>query len=384
TASADQTVKVWNLEDGTLRATFEGHDAPVTALAVAGDLAISADEAGQVLLWGAGRGESIDRLDLDSPVRSIALSADGRRLLAGCRNGRVRLAQIVAAAPADNQPAQERAERFRFQPADDDEQAAPLEAGSDVLAVAVSADGTLAATAGADRRLLLWNLADRRATPLPGTLYAPGRGLAFSPDGRRFIAGTGLLGAKVGPELTDVAGRQPWTYLQESLMQPSKVIVTQYESYLIVLDDGRQKVGRIIEGDVQAVVEGRQQTGTLVLAYLGGATGNELLTEPVAVERIARRGDVGLENAAGTDADQPAIFRQDISVMPANFRTELTVEAFTNLMAFLLTLTGEPGQPRRQAALSPAPPAGLSRATRSGAPGAPESPPRASRLTSTP
>lgn len=342
TASLDTTIKVWDLKTGRLVRTFRTHQAPVRSLAIRAELVRSGDDTGRIVSWDLATGTTSWIAEAGSAVLALAVSGDGTRVLAGCRDGKARL---WTSGPA-------RATRRQGNQTSPAPLSVSLDVGAEVIAVALSPDGSRAALGSTEERVLLWNLAKNQYAPLRGEFFAPVFALAFSPDGKGLLSGSGMMGAKVGPELTDIAGRQPWTYLQESIMEPSKTIVAQYESYSIVLENGTQKSGRILEGNVQAVLEGKQTTGSLALGYLGGPTGNDVLTESIDIQRIARRGDLGLENEQGTDADVPAIFQQKISVMPGNFREQLTVEQFTNLMAFLLTLTGEPGQPLREAAVS--------------------------------
>jgi WD40 repeat protein len=54
TASADQSVRVWSLEDGELLEVLEGHAAPVNSVAFSpdGTRLASGDESGVILIWG--------------------------------------------------------------------------------------------------------------------------------------------------------------------------------------------------------------------------------------------------------------------------------------------------------------------------------------------
>jgi len=56
TASADRTVRLWDLPSGELLATLEGHQAAVNSLAFSpdGSRLASGDDAGVILIWGIG------------------------------------------------------------------------------------------------------------------------------------------------------------------------------------------------------------------------------------------------------------------------------------------------------------------------------------------
>jgi len=55
TASADRSVKLWDLENGELLATLQGHAAAVTAVAFSpdGSRLATGDDEGVILMWGA-------------------------------------------------------------------------------------------------------------------------------------------------------------------------------------------------------------------------------------------------------------------------------------------------------------------------------------------
>jgi WD40 repeat protein len=108
------------------------------------------------------------------PVRSLAFSADGHRLVSGANDGLALVWDLTAADPS--------ASRKRF-------------AGRDIIkAVAISADGRYLATGSwePDYAARIWDLSSPVLPSLISTLTFEGRvfDIAFSPDGRWFAAGS--------------------------------------------------------------------------------------------------------------------------------------------------------------------------------------------------
>ena len=114
-------------------------------------------------------------------------------------------------------------------------------------------------------------------------------------------------GGDVGPELTTVAGTRTAKFIVESVLQPSKVIASGYEPYLVETKDGRYLTGVLKEKNEQGV--------SLITAQ------GELLKIPMVEVR--------------------EVVPQETSIMPESFPEELTVEQFHDVLAFVLTLTGE-------------------------------------------
>ena len=117
----------------------------------------------------------------------------------------------------------------------------------------------------------------------------------------------GDKGGTVGPNLTTIAATQTANYILESILDPSAVIVGGFETVLIVTKDGRY---------IDGIDKGEGDEGYSVL------TGDdELVTIPMAeIEEVAP---------------------QTTSMMPGNFRELMTMDDFHNILAYVLTLTGE-------------------------------------------
>jgi WD40 repeat protein len=78
-------IKVWDLEAGEERDILCGHTGPVRALALSGDgkRLVSGSYDRTVKVWDLGSRTEAFSLHADSAIDSVALSKDGRRLCAG-------------------------------------------------------------------------------------------------------------------------------------------------------------------------------------------------------------------------------------------------------------------------------------------------------------
>ena len=156
-------------DDGTV--TTLAHKGTVQALAYAPDgrTLLTGGDDRTVRRWSAaGRRALPLTADLDSEVRCIAFSPDGRRVAVGLRNGDVSLRRAGSGSEIARQPGAH---------------------DSDVRAVAFSPDGGTLASAG-DADIFLWNgtsmglMTDKALTGHVAYVY----GLAFTPDGARLVS----------------------------------------------------------------------------------------------------------------------------------------------------------------------------------------------------
>ena len=114
----------------------------------------------------------------------------------------------------------------------------------------------------------------------------------------------GARGGDVGPELTHIAGTRDARFIVESILEPSKVIASGYETVLIVTKDERHVTG-IVRRESAAAVEVADSQGRI---------------QRVATRDVRRRAP------------------QAISTMPGNFGEILTVEEFHDVLAYVLAL----------------------------------------------
>jgi len=141
-ASRDQTVKLWNL-DGTLVATLSGHDGWVNAVRFSpdGETLASAGEDNQIRIWQLNRqtGKASLSKTLNGHrdrVTNIAFSPNGQSLVSASGDGTVRMWNLATASAqvfADNN------------------------ASSQINSVKFSSDGQTVVSANANGRINVWN-----------------------------------------------------------------------------------------------------------------------------------------------------------------------------------------------------------------------------------
>jgi len=89
-ASADQTVQVWDLEAAQLVRTLEGHTDLVNAVAVTpdGHHAISASADHTLRVWDVESGNYITAFSGEGPMLHCAVAPDRRTIIARDKSGR--------------------------------------------------------------------------------------------------------------------------------------------------------------------------------------------------------------------------------------------------------------------------------------------------------
>lgn len=164
-ASADKTIKVWNLETGKVKATLTGHTDTVRAIALASNdqTLISASGDKTIKIWDMQTFKLKRTLtSSDAPVWSIAVSSDGQTLVSGYENGSIKIwnfptGQLLRTIRGHN---------------------------NRVFTVAMSPDGETFATGGIDKNINIWSLyTGKLLRTITGHQDAV-RALAFSRDGK--------------------------------------------------------------------------------------------------------------------------------------------------------------------------------------------------------
>ena len=176
------TVRVCDLESGEPSDTLIRHHRSVGAVAVSADgrRAVSGGYAGTVRVWDLATGKRVAshsqqlrrwfaRFTLRREIRSLSVSADGRRAVSGGRDGTVRVWDLATGKPLHTLTGHRR----RWLP----------------VAVAVNADGRRAVSGGYDGPVRIWDLESGRLVQALTGHDGPVRAVAVSADGRRAVSG---------------------------------------------------------------------------------------------------------------------------------------------------------------------------------------------------
>lgn len=195
-ASEDGLIRIWQVGDGQLLQTLEGHEGNVVSVAFSPDgrYLASGDVAGGVCIWDAGAGQLVRRLDGHSAlVMSVAFSPDGRSLVTGGADRAVRIWNY-------RRGNQERTAGWH---------------DGYVLATAFSPDGAYVASGGADGEVRIWDVRKGRLVRALEGHGAWVMSVAFSPDGTRLASGGAdeavhVWHAGTGAHLQTLRGHRAW------------------------------------------------------------------------------------------------------------------------------------------------------------------------------
>jgi WD40 repeat protein len=194
-ASADNTIKLFNLADGQPGKVLSGHTATVTGLKFSNDGAklYSSSHDKSVRAWTVADGMPAGQFDLPAAVHSITLSLDGAKVIAGCADNKI----LVFAPPAaDAQLAVEREITGH---------------GGPVNSVAlIGPQGTQICSGSDDQTVRIFELANGNAVRSMNHGGAV-QSVSVSPDGQRIVsAGTTnvarLWNAANGQQIVEMKG----------------------------------------------------------------------------------------------------------------------------------------------------------------------------------
>ncbi len=177
--SDDKTLRLWNVDDGKLIKEMAGHGGKIRVLSVSrtDSTIASGDTSGEIRFWNGYTGAPVKLFAKQvSGVGSLSFSPDGKMLLSTCRSG----------PPCSNEP------QIIWDVSTGLRMVQPKKHDNIVLASAFSPDGTLAATAGFNGDIQLW---DPQTGETKAVLKGTGRptwAVGFSSDGSSIAWGKTL------------------------------------------------------------------------------------------------------------------------------------------------------------------------------------------------
>lgn len=212
-------VKIWDAKSGAQVASLEGQPTIVWSLAVSADgkTLVTSGYDGKIIIWNVAEKKPLKTIEKKGWIRRIALSPDGKSFAAAMEDGNVILFEIEGPKEAKTWKAHEAAvygvafsadgavlatcstdklAKLWDIKAEMPAEKAKLEGHSEaVWSVAWSKDGTLA-TAGADRKIKLWNAEGKEQGSLEGHKDWV-TDIAFSADGASLASASHDRTAKI-------------------------------------------------------------------------------------------------------------------------------------------------------------------------------------------
>jgi WD40 repeat protein len=197
-ASADNTIKVWDLQSQKPIATLAGHSASVNSVAFSpdGKTLASASRDNTIKVWDLQSQKPIATLAGHSAsVNSVTFSPDGKTLASASRDNTIKVwnwqSQKSIATLTDH--------------------------SASVYSVAFSPDGKTLASASADRTIKVWNLQSQKPIATLAGHSASVYSVAFSPDGKTLASASGDNTIKVWDLqsqklIATLAGHSNWVY----------------------------------------------------------------------------------------------------------------------------------------------------------------------------
>ena len=169
-AGDDNTIKIWNLQNNTIRTTLRGHNGVINSVAFSpdGQLLASGGDDWSCRLWNVATGSQIATLEHiigrnRTQVKEVAFSPDGKLLATAGLN-----AKLWEVSTRN--------------------EIATLQHDEWVVALAFSTNGELLATGDNQGRVKVWNIQERKViAQIVGDTTRVDT-LAFSPDGRTLVS----------------------------------------------------------------------------------------------------------------------------------------------------------------------------------------------------
>ena len=173
------TIKIWNLATGELLSTIPGTSLGISSIAISPDsqLLASGSEEGNIYLWNLESGEAMGTLNGHlGTVFSVVFSPDGQTLASASQDGSIKLWAVA------NQPTE-----FKLAQTETGQLSGHV---GTVFSVAFSPNGQMLASGSADNTIKLWDLSKGQEISSfsghAGTMFS----VAFSPDGNTIAGGT--------------------------------------------------------------------------------------------------------------------------------------------------------------------------------------------------
>ncbi|WP_414565270.1 MULTISPECIES: WD40 repeat domain-containing protein [unclassified Anabaena] len=163
-ASADKTIKVWNVNPGKIISTLEGHTDTVREIAISSDgqTLVSGSGDKTIKVWNLQTFEIIRTITPNGgPVWSVAISSDGQTLVSGTEDGNIQIWNFHTGQLLRTIQGHE----------------------SRVFSVAISPDGETLATGGLDKTIKIWDMYTGELRQAIAQHNDAVRYVAFSRDG---------------------------------------------------------------------------------------------------------------------------------------------------------------------------------------------------------
>ncbi|MDJ0973178.1 MAG: serine/threonine-protein kinase [Planctomycetota bacterium] len=203
-ASSDNTIGIWRIEDGELLHQLEGHEDHVRSVICSrdGKTAYTASNDTTIRIWDLEKRTTRTVLmGHQEKVRKIALAPDETWIASASKDGSLRIWDL----PAGDQ----RLERRRHGMGEDDSRG--------LLGVAVHPDGGSLATTAYDRTVRIWDTKDFEVQTTLGPHESDVGYVAFSPDGKHLLYDLAngkvrVMSADGTQEVSFLSGHLEWVY----------------------------------------------------------------------------------------------------------------------------------------------------------------------------